>query len=91
MRCCISLKIQLRFFAGVREALVISHESIVLPQQVKTIGDVRNHLRERGGVWAEALAEGRPLRMAYNQVMSDANTLIADGGEIAFFPPVTGG
>jgi molybdopterin synthase sulfur carrier subunit len=85
------MKIQLRFFASLREALGISQESIVLPQQVKTIGHVRNHLRERGGVWAEALAEERPLRMAYNQVMSDANTLIADGDEIAFFPPVTGG
>jgi molybdopterin synthase sulfur carrier subunit len=58
---------------------------------VKTIGDVRNLLRERGGVWAEALAEGRALRMAYNQEMAEAETTIAEGGEIAFFPPVTGG
>lgn len=85
------MKIQLRFFASVREALGTSQESIALPEQVKTVGDVRNHLRERGGIWAETLAEGRPLRMAYNQVMTDANLAIADGGEVAFFPPVTGG
>jgi molybdopterin synthase sulfur carrier subunit len=85
------MKIELRFFASVREKLDRSHESILLPDHVKTVGDLRSYLRERGGVWAEALAEGRPLRMAYNQVMSDANTLIADGDEIAFFPPVTGG
>lgn len=85
------MKIQLRFFASVREKLGTAQESISLPEQVKTVGDVRTHLRERGGVWAEALAEGRPLRMAYNQVMTDADTPVADGGELAFFPPVTGG
>ncbi|MGB6054326.1 MAG: MoaD/ThiS family protein, partial [Burkholderiaceae bacterium] len=40
---------------------------------------------------AEALADGRALRMAYDHVMTDADTPIADGGEVAFFPPVTGG
>jgi molybdopterin synthase sulfur carrier subunit len=85
------MKIELRFFASVREALGTSQESLVLPASVKTVGDVRNHLRERGGVWAQALADERPLRMAYNQVMADANTMVADGGEVAFFPPVTGG
>jgi len=85
------MKIQLRFFASVREKLGTGQESVSLPGQVKTVGDVRSHLRERGGVWAEALAEGRALRMAYNQVMTDADTVIADGGEVAFFPPVTGG
>jgi molybdopterin synthase sulfur carrier subunit len=85
------MKIELRFFASIRETLGTSHESITLPEQVKTVGDVRSYLRERGGIWAEALADGRPLRMAYNQVMADANTMLSDGGEVAFFPPVTGG
>jgi molybdopterin synthase sulfur carrier subunit len=85
------MNIQLRFFASVRESLGTSQESVALPEHVKTVGDVRSYLRERGGVWTEALSEARPLRMAYNQVMTDVNTLIADGGEVAFFPPVTGG
>jgi molybdopterin synthase sulfur carrier subunit len=85
------MNIELRFFASLREKLGISQESLATPAHVKTVGDVRNYLRDRGGVWADALAESRSLRMAYNQVMADADTLIADGGEIAFFPPVTGG
>jgi molybdopterin synthase sulfur carrier subunit len=85
------MKIQLRFFASVREKLGTSEETVMLPEQVKTVGDVRLWLVARGGVWAEVLAEGRALRMAYNQQMTEAATSIAEGAEVAFFPPVTGG
>ncbi|HZW12470.1 MAG TPA: molybdopterin converting factor subunit 1 [Noviherbaspirillum sp.] len=85
------MNIQLRFFASVREALGTSQEAVALPAEVKTVGDLRTHLRNRGGAWAETLAEGRSLRMAYNQVMASPDTPLADGGEVAFFPPVTGG
>ena len=85
------MKIQLRFFASVRETLACASESIDVPAAVRTVGDVRELLRQRGGVWAEALAESLPLRTAYDQQMTDADTMIAEGGEVAFFPPVTGG
>lgn len=85
------MNIQLRFFASVREALGVSQESVTVPADVTTVGGVRAFLQQRGGVWAEALADKRSLRMAYDQEMTDAATPIKDGGEVAFFPPVTGG
>jgi molybdopterin synthase sulfur carrier subunit len=85
------MKIQLRFFASMREKLGVSEEMLDLPEQVKTVGDVREYLVARGGVWAEVLAEGRALRMAYNLQMTEAETAIEEGAEVAFFPPVTGG
>ncbi len=85
------MKIQLKFFASVREKLGISEELLALPEQIKTVGEVREFLIARGGVWAEVLAEGRALRMAYNLQMTTAETAIEDGDEVAFFPPVTGG
>ena len=85
------MNIQLRFFASVREALGTSLENVALPDNVATVGEVRAWLRERGGVWAETLAEGRALRMACNQQMTNACTRISEGCEVAFFPPVTGG
>lgn len=85
------MKIQLKFFASVREALGVAHESVEVPDGIATVGDVRAWLRARGGVWADTLAEGRALRMACNHVMTDAGTRITDGCEVAFFPPVTGG
>ena len=85
------MNINLRFFASVREALNVSHEAITVPIDVTTVGAVRALLVARGGVWAETLGEGRTLRMAFNQQMCPPETALQEGGEVAFFPPVTGG
>lgn len=85
------MEIRLRFFASVREAVGASDETVVLPPQVTTVGAVRDLLIERGGAWAEALAHGRALRMAFDHVMCAPDTPLRAGGEVAFFPPVTGG
>lgn len=85
------MKIELRFFASVREALGVSQEIIELPAQVRTLGDVRAFLLGRGGIWMQVLAPEKALLMAYDQQMSGPDTLIREGGEVAFFPPVTGG
>ena len=85
------MNIQLRFFASLREALGTSQESVELPSRVKTVGALRTYLRERGDAWAHALAPGRSLRMACNQLMASDDTPLTEGCEVAFFPPVTGG
>ena len=84
------MAVTVKFFASVREALGASSETLQLPAGVGTVGDLRAHLAGRGDVWQQAL--GNPaLRMACNQVMCGADTALADGAEVAFFPPVTGG
>ena len=85
------MKIQLRFFASVRELVGSGQEVLELPQATATVGELRAALVARGGNWAEALAEGKLLRMAHNQLMCKADTVVADSDEVAFFPPVTGG
>lgn len=85
------MKINLKFFATVREAVGASSETVELPEGVTTVGAVREFLIARGGAWAEALAHTRALRMAFNHQMCAPDTPIAAGGEVAFFPPVTGG
>ena len=85
------MKLELRYFASLREALGTPQETIVVPDAIKTVSQLRIHLIARGGVWAEALAEGKALRCALNQTMVDADTVLKDGAELAFFPPVTGG
>ena len=85
------MNITLRFFASVRETLGTSQEALALPAGLATVGEVRQFLVARGGVWAQALGESRALRMACNQVMCSADTALPEGCEVAFFPPVTGG
>lgn len=79
------------YFARLREALGTSSERIALPQGVHSLNALRAYLAARGGIWAEELADGRTLRAAVNQTMANGDEPIADGDEIAFFPPVTGG
>ena len=85
------MKINVRYFASVREKLGTAHESVELPAGAATVGAVRDFLVARGGAWAEALDGRQALRMAYEQRVADAATPIAEAGEVAFFPPVTGG
>ncbi|OWF66340.1 molybdopterin converting factor subunit 1 [Polynucleobacter hirudinilacicola] len=85
------MKLELRFFASLREALGVSQESIVISDSIKTIADLRAYLVQRGNPWSEVLAQGKVLRCALNQVMVDASTPLQENAEVAFFPPVTGG
>ena len=82
------MKIQVRYFASLREALGAG-ESIDLPNGA-TLGDLRDVLIARDPRYA-VLARPRALRCAIDQTMCDESGVIADGAEVAFFPPVTGG
>jgi molybdopterin synthase sulfur carrier subunit len=79
------------YFARLREVLGKSSERIALPATVRDVEGLRTLLVARGGEWEQELAPSRPVRAAVNQAMAGGDTQVADGDEIAFFPPVTGG
>ena len=85
------MSIRVRYFASLREALGRDEESIDLPAEISTAGDLRRWLVARGGVWAEQFADTRPVRIAVGQRMVNSDAPLAGASEIAFFPPVTGG
>jgi sulfur-carrier protein len=84
------MRIHVRYFASLRETLGAS-EAIELTSDAMTVGELRQLLSSRSGAHAEALAPTRAVRAAINQVMCDGDAPLVDGGEVAFFPPVTGG
>lgn len=85
------MKIQLKFFASVREKLGCGSEVLELDVAAISAHQVRELLIARGGVWSEVLAPNKALRMACNQQMLNNDVQLQDGAELAFFPPVTGG
>jgi molybdopterin synthase sulfur carrier subunit len=83
------MKIHVRYFASVREALGVGAETI--DTSAPNLGALRDELIARGEPYASALARGRAVRMALDQVMSNEQAAPREGSEVAFFPPVTGG
>lgn len=83
------MKIQVRYFASLREALG-GAEAVEMPAG-SSVAALRDVLLALGGRHAELLARGRAVRMALDQTLCDESALLSDGAEVAFFPPVTGG
>lgn len=83
--------IRILYFASLRERLGSETEALALPTDVTDLAGLLDHLRTRGGVWADVLAGDQPVLMAINQEMAKADDAIKDGDEIGLFPPVTGG
>jgi molybdopterin synthase sulfur carrier subunit len=85
------MKLQVLYFAALRERIGQAAEGVEVPAAVATVGELRAWLAARGEPWHSAFAETRRLRAAVNQAMARDDTPLAEGAEVAFFPPVTGG
>jgi molybdopterin synthase sulfur carrier subunit len=83
------MKVRVRYFASIREALGAGEE-LDLPAGT-TAAAARDLLIATSPAHAQALARGRALRCALDQTLADETAVLADGVELAFFPPVTGG
>jgi sulfur-carrier protein len=83
------MKVTVKYFASIREALGQGSEAV--DTAAPSLAALREELIARGGAHAQALARGKAVRVALNQVMSDESAALAEGCEVAFFPPVTGG
>jgi molybdopterin synthase sulfur carrier subunit len=82
------MKLQLRYFASLREAIGLAQE--VIETEANTVDQVRRELLSKGPQY-QCLQHDKSVRMALNQVMVNETALLEDNAELAFFPPVTGG
>ena len=81
------MRLNVVFFARYREALGLDSE--LVDGEFASIDQLRAHLSQRGGAW-QVLAESN-LMCARNEELCKLDEGLADGDEVAFFPPVTGG
>jgi molybdopterin synthase sulfur carrier subunit len=88
------MKIKLFYFARLKETLKYSTEDLDVPADIAkalTVLKLKAYLAKRGDVWGQMLMGKLKIRAAINHALVDDNAPIADGDEVAFFPPVTGG
>lgn len=82
---------KLVYFAWVRERIGTDEEEIALPPDVATVADLLSRLAARGEGYAEALARPEVIRVAIDHRHVAHSAEVAGAGEIALFPPMTGG
>lgn len=79
------------YFAWVRERVGKDEETIDPPADVRTVADLVAWLSGRGEEYAHAFENAAIVRAAIDRMHVPPETPIAGAGEIAFFPPMTGG
>ncbi len=85
------MTMQLLYFAWVRERIGLAEEIFALPDTVKTVAALLDHLAARGDGYAAALDDRAAIRVAVNQAHVAETFVLGPQDEVAIFPPVTGG
>jgi len=86
------VSVRLVYLARLREAFGCAGETLALSaDDATTVDAVVRALVARGGAFAAELAPGRAVRFAVNHKLVGRGHPVAEGDELAVFPPVTGG
>ena len=83
--------VRVLYFAWLRERAGRAEEHLALPVGVAHVRSLAAWLQARDAAGAAVFGDLAVVRAAVNQVFATPDTPIADGDEVAFFPPVTGG
>jgi len=84
-------EIKMIYFAWVKERLGRDEETVICPQNAKTVGQLVEHLRDSDASYQAAFCDMNKLRFALDHDFVGPDKLLAGAKELAIFPPVTGG
>lgn len=92
------MSVTVKLFASLREALGESEFHLVLDELpgadvtdgAVSVAAIKSALSARGAQWREALNQPN-LVHALNHKVVYVDAMVADGDELALFPPMTGG
>ena len=80
------------YLARLRDAFGNAGETLTLDDNgTPTVDSIVKALIKRGGAWAHELSPERAVRFAVNHRLAQRTQAVANGDEVALFPPVTGG
>lgn len=85
------MKLKVRYFAWVRERVGRTDEDVEVPSNVRTVGELMTWLASRGEEYAHAFENPKVIRAAIDRTHVRPDAALGTAGEIAFFPPMTGG
>lgn len=85
------MTLRVKYFAWVRERVGKAEEDIVLPEGVRTVGDLVAHLKGLDETYAYAFDTEGVVRAAVDQRHAPITAELTGAREVAFFPPMTGG
>ncbi|MEM8800454.1 MAG: molybdopterin converting factor subunit 1 [Pseudomonadota bacterium] len=83
--------IKILYFAWVQEQIGTDEEALTPPADIETIAGLVDWLKTQSDGHRNALSDVSRLRFAIDAEFADPHSPIAGAGEIAIFPPVTGG
>jgi molybdopterin synthase sulfur carrier subunit len=84
-------RLTVRYFAWVREKVGRAEETLDVPADIATVGDLVAWLAAQGSEYASAFGQRGVVRAALDQIHVKPSHPLKGAREIAFFPPVTGG
>jgi len=79
------------YFARFRQLIGRGGDTIEIPDGVKTVNDLLEHLVKTDNGCAAAFSNPGIIRAAVDQTHVKMDHSIIGAKEVAFFPPVTGG
>ena len=74
-----------------RQKTGIDAEDVEMPPEILDVAGLLDWLKERNSNFADALADFDSIRVAVNQEFAELDAPVAQGDEVAIFPPMTGG
>jgi molybdopterin synthase sulfur carrier subunit len=83
-----TVTLRVLYFAGLRDAVGLSEESLTIPAGVGTVGALADHLAARHRGYAERRSH---VRIARNEAFANLDEALEEGDVIALIPPVAGG
>lgn len=81
------MRVQVLYFAALRELAGGPSEDLDLPDSVRTVADLLVHLGGRESLRGKLAS----TRVAINENFSEAESPLAEGDVVALIPPVQGG